>query len=280
MGLQRALLTFSISLIQGKYDLYNNLDFAYQGTLEPQKKQEILMTNYLNCVYNAICFFMLSVSNKRQVLEMTTFDNPEIVWNLLEKNEKIIFTTAHYGNWEYTTPAFTCTFDRPIAAIMRLTPSAIVNAYLLNVRSRFNVVAIDKRKGASRLISALKNIGIIGILTDQNTSTNEGIIVKFFNKDVRHTPIASLLSLKYNAKIIYAFSEYSKDYRKIHIKFLPPLEIPRTDNLQQDIQSLTQLQSDALEQIIRNNPKEWLWFHRKFKSQYPEIYTYGQKSTH
>ena len=25
-------------------------------------------------------------------------------------------------------------------------------------------------------------------------------------------------------------------------------------------------------EIIRENPKEWLWFHKKFKNQYPEIY--------
>lgn len=34
------------------------------------------------------------------------------------------------------------------------------------------------------------------------------------------------------------------------------------------------MQSNILEQIIKENPKEWLWFHKKFKNQYPEIYKY------
>lgn len=100
------------------------------------------------------------------------------------------------------------------------------------------------------------------------------MLVKFFGKNVRHTPIASLLALKYDAKIVHYIAEYSKDYRKINIKILPPLEFQKTQNLQADVQTLTQLQSNILEKIIRENPKEWLWFHKKFKNQYPEIYTY------
>lgn len=71
---------------------------------------------------------------------------------------------------------------------------------------------------------------------------------------------------------MHAFASYSQDYRKIIIKILPPLEFQKTENLQDDIQNLTQLQSNILEKMIRENPKEWLWFHKKFKNQYPEIY--------
>ena len=153
-----------------------------------------------------------------------------------------------------------------------MTPSPLVNSYLTQVRQRFNISILDKKGAASGLIRALKQCGVVGIVTDQNTSDNEGLLVKFFGKDVRHTPIASLLALKYDAKIVHFITEYSKDYRKIHIKILPPLEFQKTQDLQADIQALTQLQSNVLEKIIRENPKEWLWFHKKFKNQYPQIY--------
>ena len=258
-----------------KFDLLHNLDFAYNGTLDTQKKQEILKTNYLNLVYNSIHFFMLSVSSKQRVLDTISIDKPEIIANLLEKGEKIVFVTAHIGNWEYTTPACTCTFNHAITAVARMTPNEIVNQYLTKVRSRFNITILDKKGAASGLIRALKKTGVVGIVTDQNTADSEGLLVKFFGKNVRHTPIASLLALKYDAKIVHFIAEYSKDYRKIHIKILPPLEFSKSEDLQADIQNLTQLQSNVLEQIIRENPKEWLWFHKKFKNQYPEIYTQG-----
>lgn len=255
-----------------KFDLMANLNFAYNNALEDSKKREILKTNYLNLVYNSISFFMLAVSSKEHILKTTCFENGEIIESLLQKGEKIIFTTAHYGNWEYTTPAFTCTFNHPIVAVARMTPSALINTYLIKTRSKFQVKILDKQGAMLGLVKALNKSNVVGIVTDQNTANSEGLLVKFFDKNVRHTPIASILALKYDAKIVHAFASYSQDYRKMIIKILPPLEFQKTENLQDDIQNLTQLQSNILEKMIRENPKEWLWFHKKFKNQYPEIY--------
>lgn len=170
---------------------------------------------------------MLAVSSKKRVLDNINIDKPEIITKLLQNKEKIIFVTAHFGNWEYTTPAFTCTFNHTITAIARMTPSALVNSYLTKIRERFDITILDKKGAMSGLIRALKQIGIIGIVTDQNTADNEGLLVKFFGKNVRHTPIASLLALKYDAKIVHFIAEYSKDYKKINIKIFPPLEFKK-----------------------------------------------------
>lgn len=255
-----------------KFDLLTNLDFAYNHSLSPSQKKEILKTNYLNLVYNSISFFMLSVSNKAQILNTIKIDKPEIIHKLLETNTKIVFVTAHFGNWEYTTPAFSCYFNHKITAVARMTPYPLINEYLIKVRSKFNITILDKKGAAIPLARALKKDNVVGIVTDQNTTSKEGELVDFFGKKVRHTPIASLLARKFDAKIIHFIAYYSKDYKKILIKILPPIEFQKTDDTQSDIHNLTQIQSDILEQIIRENPKEWLWFHKKFKNQYPEIY--------
>ncbi len=255
-----------------KFDLLTNLDFAYNHSLPPSQKKEILKTNYLNLVYNSISFFMLSVSNKAQILNTIRIDKPEIIHKLLETNTKIVFVTAHFGNWEYTTPAFSCYFNHKITAVARMTPYPLINEYLIKVRSKFNITILDKKGAAIPLARALKKDNVVGIVTDQNTTSKEGELVDFFGKKVRHTPIASLLARKFDAKIIHFIAYYSKDYKKILIKILPPIEFQKTDDAQSDIHNLTQIQSDILEQIIRENPKEWLWFHKKFKNQYPEIY--------
>ncbi|MCL9820187.1 MULTISPECIES: lipid A biosynthesis lauroyl acyltransferase [Helicobacter] len=255
-----------------KFDLLTNLDFAYNHSLPPSQKKEILKTNYLNLVYNSISFFMLSVSNKTQILNTIRIDKPEIIHKLLETNTKIVFVTAHFGNWEYTTPAFSCYFNHKITAVARMTPYPLINEYLIKVRSKFNITILDKKGAAIPLARALKKDNVVGIVTDQNTTSKEGELVDFFGKKVRHTPIASLLARKFDAKIIHFIAYYSKDYKKILIKILPPIEFQKTDDAQSDIHNLTQIQSDILEQIIRENPKEWLWFHKKFKNQYPEIY--------
>lgn len=255
-----------------KFDLLANLDFAYNNTLSKEQKKEILKTNYLNLVYNSISFFMLAVSTKERILKTIHIDKPEIIQNLLDNHTNIVFVTAHFGNWEYTTPAFSCYFNHRITAVARMTPYPLINEYLIQVRSKFNIHILDKKGAAIPLAKALKKDKVVGIVTDQNTANKEGELVNFFGKKVRHTPIASLLARKFDAKIIHFIAYYSKDYKKILIKILPPIEFQKTQNAQEDIHNLTQIQSDILEQIIKENPKEWLWFHKKFKNQYEEIY--------
>ncbi len=255
-----------------KFDLLANLDFAYNQSLNESQKHEILKTNYLNLVYNSIAFFMLSVSHKQHILKIISFENPEIIESLLQKGEKIIFVTAHYGNWEYALPAFSCYFNHPITAIARMTKNDLYDTYLTKTRSKFQIKILNRRGAMLQIVKALNKIKVVGAVTDQNVASKYGLWVKFFGKNVLHTPIASILALKYDARIVHAFTSYSKDYRKIIIKIFPPLEFEKTGDSQTDIQSLTQIQSDILEQAIRENPKEWLWFHRKFKSQYNFIY--------
>ncbi|MDQ1337288.1 MAG: Kdo2-lipid lauroyltransferase/acyltransferase, partial [Campylobacterota bacterium] len=50
------------------------------------------------------------------------------------------------------------------------------------------------------------------------------------------------------------------------------IDVEKTDNEQEDIQKATQLQADWLTKIITDDPKFWFWVHRRFKSDYPQIY--------
>ncbi|MDP2077933.1 MAG: hypothetical protein Q8J85_07770 [Sulfuricurvum sp.] len=42
---------------------------------------------------------------------------------------------------------------------------------------------------------------------------------------------------------------------------------------EQSILNATQRQVDDLEKVIRDNPKFWFWCHKRWKSEFNEIYT-------
>jgi KDO2-lipid IV(A) lauroyltransferase len=47
--------------------------------------------------------------------------------------------------------------------------------------------------------------------------------------------------------------------------FAPELEVPVSGDLQQDIKVATAHYNAALEKIIRANPEQWMWGHRRFR---------------
>jgi KDO2-lipid IV(A) lauroyltransferase len=61
------------------------------------------------------------------------------------------------------------------------------------------------------------------------------------------------------------------DPRRHRLVFGP--ELPATVNgARIDLDTLTQRQNDLIEGFIRQHPDHWLWLHRKWKTEHPEMY--------
>jgi KDO2-lipid IV(A) lauroyltransferase len=57
------------------------------------------------------------------------------------------------------------------------------------------------------------------------------------------------------------------------VVILPALPLIKTSDPQADIQRHLELQSRVIEAWVRTCPEQWLWLHRRWKNQFPEIYS-------
>jgi KDO2-lipid IV(A) lauroyltransferase len=110
-------------------------------------------------------------------------------------------------------------------------------------------------ENASReIIRVLKQNKLLGILVDQNARDNS-IFVDFFGQKTATTRSAATLSLKMGAPIIMLFARRVVGHYKFKILVSKPIEID-----------------------IRENPHEWLWIHRRWKTRQPvEVLTKSKK---
>ena len=247
-----------------------NLDLAFGETKTKEEKLEIAKKCYYNFAkYLGINFILNQNTTKQKILEQVVFKNEHFLLDAMKSGRPIIVTTAHFGQWEIFGLAMAARFSA-VSVLGRRLDSGVMDKILRANRSQFDVELIDKDGGAKDILKALKARRLVGILVDQNTAPQDGIKVRFFGKDVLHTPAASVLAQKTDALIVSAFI-YQKDENLNEICFEEPIDINTFDK-EDAVQKATQMQCSACEEMVRARPEEYFWFHQRFKRFYEKEY--------
>lgn len=246
-----------------------NLDLAFENRISEERKIEIIKQCYKNLLYLLKDFIENQTISKENLLQKVTFHNEQIYLDALKHKKGVIFQTAHYGNWELMSLAVGAKFG-PISVIGRELDSKAMNDILEKNRQRFNVTLLNKKGAMRGILKALKNGENVGLLVDQNTSDNEGVLISFFGKRARHTPAAAQFAKKTNCIIIPAFIT-TQDHEHFGLTFYDPI-LPPSDDSEQSMIDNIQAQANITQQTIEKKPDEWFWFHRRWKNQYEELY--------
>ena len=250
--------------------VYVNLELAYGNTLSNEKKEWIAKATYLNLMLLLIDFIKNQGISKEDLLEKVTFENETVLENAIKHKRKIILMTAHYGNWELLPLSIAAKFG-PLTGVGRKLDSDVMDQILNKNRQQFDIEMLEKKGAMRDMISVLKNNRMLGLLVDQNTSENEGLLVNFFEKPVRHTPSAAILARRFDALIIPAFIT-TDDHIHYRITFYEPINTEKTEDKDKDILDSVQKQAKITEDIIRKKPEEWFWLHKRWKNQFEEWY--------
>lgn len=247
-----------------------NLDFAYEGQLSEEERERIVKTCFKNLVHNVARFVRFFEVSQEKLLESIVFRNQQIVENALKEGRKIVFVSAHFGYWEIASLAAAARF-LPCTVVGRPLEVEKLNTLLTQSRERYGVTMIGRKGALKSLIQALKRGQSIGLLVDQNTAENEGVLVDFFGKKARHAHTAGILARKFDATIIGIYCTIKED-ETFEVHFHGPIETPKTNDADRDVFESVQAQAAMTEKVIRENPSQWFWFHRRWKNQYEEMY--------
>ncbi|WP_268258784.1 lipid A biosynthesis lauroyl acyltransferase [Campylobacter jejuni] len=233
--------------------------------LDTQKERdELSLKIYENFAQFGIDCLQNQNTTKEKILNKVNFINENFLIDALALKRPIIFTTAHYGNWEILSLAYAAKYGA-ISIVGKKLKSETMYEILSQSRTQFDIELIDKKGGIRQMLSALKKERALGILTDQDCVENESIRLKFFNKEVNYQMGASLIAQRSNALIIPVYA-YKED-GKFCIEFFKA-----KDSQNASLEELTLYQAQSCEEMIKKRPWEYFFFHRRFASYNQGIY--------
>ena len=249
-----------------------NLKLAFADTLNDVQRKEIGIAAFTNMIDTVFGIVKRDKMEKEDVVKNIIFEGEEIIKAYKDSGKQFILVTGHYGNWELLSQSIAIHFDLTLVGVGRKLDSEIMDEVLSKNRQRFNVEMVYKQGAMKGCIKAINQKKIIGILTDQSLSIEQSVDVIFFNRKTTHTPIASILSRKFGLDMIPAFIS-TDDYKHYTVKIYPAIKTLKSDDQEKDLSLLTQAQADSMEYVIKNNPKQWFWMHKRWKAYNPELYT-------
>jgi KDO2-lipid IV(A) lauroyltransferase len=258
-----AWLGFHLARRQRRAGLHN-LQMAFPE-LSSQERLRILRGCFRNLGRLLVEFSHFPELNKKNISEFVSHDGLENYLEGLARGRGIIFMTAHFGAWELSSFAHSL-YGYPLKFVVRPIDNPKVDALITHYRTLGGNVPIQRRSAGRDILKALRDNEAVGILFDQNTTSDEGIFVDFFGIPAATTPAIATFALRTGAAVLPGFLIWEESVGKHRLRFDPPVKLVDTGNLEHDVAENTKLFNHILEEYVRKYPDQWLWIHRRWKT--------------
>ncbi|MGH6827649.1 MAG: lysophospholipid acyltransferase family protein [Rhizomicrobium sp.] len=193
-------------------------------------------------------------------------ESPRILTENIQEAEKlrgrsVLLLSGHFANWEILgIAAFRFGLDGAI--VYRPPNNPHVDRFIARARARKGYAEqISKHNGTRRIFSLLRTGRAVLLLADQKT--DEGLPAPFFGRDAMTTPMPAMLALKLNLPVVFASNKRLGGAR-FRVTMHPPLDYAPTGDLRSDVAAMTAAINQRLEQLVRADPSQWLWIHRRW----------------
>lgn len=176
-----------------------------------------------------------------------------------------IVLTGHIGNWEVGA-AWLCRSGYPFETVVRDTDDADFAKLIEQYRSHLGVVTLRKEFSNMRqMIRRPQREGVfLALLADQDAST-DGVPVSFLGRGCTMVPGPAVISLSAGVPLIPVYCRRNGPF-DLEMVALPVVEVPFEANRDRQVVTLTCAANAVLEHIVKNDPEQWFWFHRRWKT--------------
>ncbi len=191
-------------------------------------------------------------------------EGEEHVRAALARGRGALILMAHFGSWELLA-AHAAHRGYHLHIVAKQFKNRAVDSLWNRLRQRYGVSVIQAHEAARPVLRALRANALVGFMLDQQRPYGQGVFVQFFGRPACTSPGLAILSSQAQAPVIPVFMHRRADGGH-HIRVLPLLA-PPPDRTPATVLRCTQRYTTILEREIRAHPSQWIWLHRRWKTQ-------------
>ena len=177
----------------------------------------------------------------------------------------VVTITGHFGSWEMFGTLGAAVW--PLTVVARRLNDPRLDAISQDLRARAKVKVVYQDESPRRLLRALRNNEMLGILADQDMRRLSGIFVPFFGIDAYTTTAPVEIARAARASMrVYLMVRDPDGYRAI---MSDPIHVPDRSEGAEGVRRATIAWTQFLEAQIRQRPWQWMWMHRRWRTRPP-----------
>lgn len=203
----------------------------------------------------------------RELLALADLDGVEHLAAARAAGRGVVAPGGHIGNWEFQAVASVPLVGN-VSSIARPLDNPLLDRRLVGLRTSTGNRVIYKQKALAQAIRTIRDGGILAVLIDQNVQPGDGVFVRFFGRPACTTTVAAALALKTGCAIVPVRCTLQRNGR-YRMTYGPPVEWTGSGRRDEDVPLLTQRLTAIIEDWVRETPEQWLWLHRRWKTQPP-----------
>ncbi|MDP2972928.1 MAG: lysophospholipid acyltransferase family protein [Deltaproteobacteria bacterium] len=241
-----------------------NLRIAFGQEKSKEEMRSIAKKNFQNLGMMAVEFFRIPHMDLETYQKKVEAEGVDEALKVLEENKGALLLLGHFGNWELMA-LMSKVIKKPILVIAKpIKNNPWLERWIIQSREEIGLEIIPPKNATPKVIEALSQNKVVGILFDQRGRRSKGIWADFFGRKVPTTSGLAVMALRSGAPVLPVFM-IRMGFQKHRLIVKKPLELIHTGNFKEDIEANTQLFNRVLESIIRQYPDQWLWIHRRWE---------------
>jgi len=196
--------------------------------------------------------------------DYSTYRHVEYPKWLMQEGKGLLLVTGHYGNFEVMGYIISL-FGFNLVSVARPLDNRYIDRYIRKVREQHGQRIIDK-KGATLYMSRAVSQGAnLGLIADQDAG-KKGIFVDFFGRPASTFKSIALAAATQDIPIAVGYCRRIGNRFFFEIGFTRIILPHEWADKDDPIRWITQEYTHAIETFVREDPTQYWWVHRRWKT--------------
>jgi KDO2-lipid IV(A) lauroyltransferase len=253
--------TFRLFASDRRHIAQVNLSLCFPE-LSEQERQRLLVEHFISLGIAIMETAMSWWAKERQLEKLVKIDGLQHLHAALQGGRGVILLSAHFTTLEIGGRLLA--LHAPFHVMYRKHKNIVIERVMRNARIRNFDKAIP-RKDLRAMLQSLKQNLPVWYAPDQDYGARHSIFAPFFGIPAASITASSRIARMSGAAIVPFFQTRLPDNRGYQLTLYPALQDFPGEDIEQDTRRINQL----IEARIREQPEQYLWVHRRFKTRPP-----------